>query len=99
MKNVLLSRIIPAVVSAALVLPVGFGPAAAQGTCWDNGQIQSALAGGQIRSVAEVLAREGIPPSTQVLNVRVCEQSGGPVYILSVLEASGEARNLTVGAQ
>lgn len=98
MKNTFLSRIIPVLVSAALVVPVGSGAAVAQGACWDNGQIQSALSSGQIRSVAEVLAREGIPPSTQVLNVRVCEQ-GGPVYILSVLEASGEARNLTVSAQ
>lgn len=85
--------------AATLVLPFGAAPALAQGACWDNAAIQSAVAGGQIRSVADVLAREGIPGSTQVLNVKVCEQGGGPVYVLAVLEASGEARNLTLNAR
>lgn len=84
---------------ASLAVPLGAGSASAQDGCWDNAAIQSALAAGQIRPVADVLAREGIPPTTQVLNVKVCNQGGGPVYVLAVLEPSGEARNLTVRAQ
>jgi hypothetical protein len=99
MKNALLSGLMAAVLAATMALPLGVGPAIAQDGCWDNAAIQSALAAGQIRPVADVLAREGIAPTTQVLNVKVCDQDGGPVYVLAVLEASGEARNLTVRAQ
>lgn len=99
MKNALLSRITSAALVVALVAPLGAGPAVAQDGCWDNSAIQSALANGQIRPVAEVLGREGIPSSTQVLNVKVCDQGGSLVYVLAVLEASGEARNLTLSAQ
>ncbi|GGA54187.1 hypothetical protein [Pelagibacterium lentulum] len=99
MKNALFSRILSVIVTAALLAPAGSGAAFAQGGCWDNSTIQAALAEGRIQPVASVLAREGISPSTQVLNVRVCEQGGGLVYVLAVLESSGEARNLTLNAQ
>lgn len=99
MKKVLLSTMASIAFAATLALPFGAGPAFAQDGCWDNAAIQSAVASGQIRPVADVLAREGIPGSTQILNVRVCDQGGAPVYVLAVLEASGEARNLTVSAR
>jgi len=99
MKKALLSGFISAALAATLILPFGAGTAVAQGACWDNAAIQAAVAGGQILSLADVRAREGIPGSTQILDVKVCEQGGAPVYVLAVLEASGEARNLTVSAQ
>ncbi|WP_116652856.1 hypothetical protein [Pelagibacterium sediminicola] len=99
MKKVLLSRFVSAALAATLVLPVGAGAAFAQGACWDNAAIQAAVASGQILSLADARAREGIPGSTQILDVKVCEQGGAPVYVIAVLEASGEARNLTISAR
>ncbi len=99
MKKALLSGLLSATFAAASALSLGAGSAVAQDACWDNAAIQSAVAAGQIRPVAEVLAREEIPDTTQILNVKVCEQQGAPVYVLAVLEASGEARNVTVSAQ
>lgn len=99
MKKALVSRIASLVLGLSLSLPLGIAPAMAQDGCWDNAGIQAALAEGRIQPVAAVLAREGIDPSTEVLNVRVCEQGGGLVYVLAVLEASGEARNLTLDAR
>lgn len=99
MKKALLSRLISLALAASLVVPASLGPALAQDGCWDNAAIQAALANGQIQPVAAVLAREGIPSTTQVLTVKVCDQGGAPVYQLAVLEASGEARNLTLNAQ
>lgn len=99
MKNALLSRITSLVLAVTLVAPASLGPALAQDGCWDNAAIQAALASGQIQPVAAVLAREGIPATTQVLTVKVCDQGGALVYQLAVLEASGQARNLTLGAK
>ena len=99
MKTSLPFRLAAAIFAAALVLPVGLHSATAQDGCWDNAAIQSALSSGQIQPVAAVLAREGIPGSTEVLSVKVCEQGGSPVYIIAVLEASGQARNLTISAR
>lgn len=87
------------ILALPLVLPFGAAPSLAQENCWDNSTIQSALASGQIQPVSAVLAREGVPRSTEVLSVKVCEQGGTPVYVLAVLEASGQARNLTLNAQ
>lgn len=99
MKKSFASLTASLVMALALVLPAGIAPAAAQEQCWDNSAIQAALGEGRIRPVAAILSREGIDPSTEVLSVRVCEQGGSPVYVLAVLEASGQARNLTVSAQ
>lgn len=97
--NTRMLRLLSLVLAIGLSLPLGVGPAVAQEACWDNSAIQAALAEGRIQPVAAVLAREGIAPSTEVLSVKVCEQGGVPVYVLAVLEAAGQARNLTVSAQ
>lgn len=99
MKTNILSRLIAVFLIAGAALPFGALPAAAQQVCWDNARIQAAVSQGQIQPVSAVLAREGIPGSTQVLSVKVCEDGGRIVYVLAILEASGQARNLTVGAQ
>lgn len=99
MKNAFLSRLTSMALALSLSLPLGAMPVAAQEACWDNSTIQSALAEGRIQPVAAVLSREGIDPSTEVLNVKVCEQGGAPVYVLAVLETSGQARNLTLSAR
>jgi hypothetical protein len=99
MKKALLSRFVSAALAATLVLPLGAGSAVAQEVCWDNIRIQTAVASGEIAPIADVLAREGIPAANVRGAVKVCEQGGQLVYVLPVLEASGEARNLTVSAQ
>ncbi|MCD7059504.1 hypothetical protein [Pelagibacterium xiamenense] len=98
MKNAL-RHILAIALLAAAPVAVPVTPAAAQSGCWDNSAIQSALAEGRIIPVAQVLSREGVPTSTEVLSVKVCEQGGTLVYVLAVLEASGQARNLTLNAQ
>lgn len=98
MKNTL-SHILTIALLIAAPLSVSVTPAAAQSGCWDPPAIQAALAEGHIQPVGQVLAREGIPASTEVLSVKVCEQGGAPVYVLAVLGASGEAKNLTLNAQ
>lgn len=99
MKKSFASRISLLILALGLAMPLGVTPAVAQGSCWDNSAIQAALAEGRIQPVAAVLSREGIDPSTEVLSVRVCDQGGALVYVLAVLESSGEARNLTLNAQ
>ena len=99
MKNTVLPRLASLVLALSLTVPFGAMPAGAQEMCWDNSAIQAALAEGRIRPVAAVLSREGIDPSTEVLSVKVCEQGAALVYVLAVLEANGQARNLTLNAQ
>ncbi|SDZ96786.1 hypothetical protein SAMN05428936_101703 [Pelagibacterium halotolerans] len=99
MKNAFVSRLTSLALALSLSLPLGAMPVAAQEVCWDNSAIQAALAEGRIQPVAAVLSREGIDPSTEVLSVKVCEQGGALVYVLAVLETSGQARNLTLNAQ
>lgn len=98
MTKTILSPIASMALALFLVLPFGVAAGSAQDGCWDNAAIQSALAEGRIQPVAAVLAREGIDPSTEVLSVRVCEEGGVPIYVLAVLESSGQARNLMLGA-
>ncbi|WP_404405372.1 hypothetical protein [Pelagibacterium halotolerans] len=98
MKNAL-SHILTMALLAAAPLSVSVTPAAAQSACWDRSQIQAAVAEGRIRDVGQVRAREGIPSSTEVLDVKVCEQGGTLVYVLTVYDASGETRDLTLNAQ
>ncbi|WP_332716942.1 hypothetical protein [Pelagibacterium mangrovi] len=99
MKSTVFSRLASLVLALGLLFPLGAMPVGAQEACWDNSAIQAALAEGRIQPVAAVLSREGIDPSTEVLSVKVCEQGGSPVYVLAVLEANGQARNLTVSAR
>lgn len=87
----------PVAVALALALS-GTGLASAQ-ACWDNRQIQDAVASGQIMSLADVLASAGIDGSAEILNVQVCDQGGQLVYIIGLLTPSGEAQNLVLNAQ
>ncbi len=99
MKKLLMPRLSHLLLALGLMLPFGVSPGMAQEACWDNSAIQSALAEGRILPVATVLQREGIDPSTEVLSVKVCDEGGTEVYVLAVLEASGQARNLTLNAK
>jgi hypothetical protein len=100
MKKTALFRIVSLALALTVLAPATLSQVAAQGGgCMGNAEIQEAISAGRIAPVGQVLAREGIPSSTQVLSVRVCEQGGGLQYVLAVLEASGEARNLTLPAQ
>lgn len=83
---------------ALLLGLVAAGPAAAQ-SCLDNRQIQEAVAAGQIKSLAAVLADAGIDGSAEILNVAVCDEGGGLVYVIGLLTAAGEAQNLVLSAQ
>jgi hypothetical protein len=83
---------------ALALAAAGTVPSHAQ-ACLDNRQIQEAVAAGQIASLDQVLAREGIDSSYSVLSVQVCEQGGGLAYVIGVLSPSGEARNLVLGAR
>jgi hypothetical protein len=74
-------------------------PAAAQGACLDNRQIQEAVASGEILSLDQVLASAGVDGSQSILNVQVCDQGGQLVYVVGVLSDSGEAENLTLSAR
>lgn len=90
-----------AVIIATMVMLIPFVSVTAlhaQQSCWDDGAVQAAVSSGQIQPISQVLAREGISGSTQVLSVKVCEQGGAPVYVVAVLEASGSAKNLTLRA-
>ena len=95
----LMTRLLFTFLSVALVSAMLLAPAWAQENCLTDAQIQSAVASGNIQPVARVLEREGIPASTQVLSVRVCETGEGLSYVLAVLGEAGEARTLTVSAQ
>lgn len=88
-----------AALALALALAVvGTGSAQAQ-ACLDRRQIQEAVASGQIKSLDAVLASAGIGASAEVLNVQVCDQGGGLVYVIGVLTADGQAQNLVLSAQ
>ena len=97
MKISISKLLAPIAVALALGL-AGTGLASAQ-ACWDNRQIQDAVASGQILSLADVLASAGIDGSAEILNVQVCDQGGQLVYIIGLLTPSGEAQNLVLNAQ
>ena len=97
MKTSIFKILAPITVALALGL-AGTGVASAQ-ACWDNRQIQEAVASGQIMSLADVLASAGIDGSSEILNVQVCDQGGQLVYVIGLLTPSGEAQNLVLSAQ
>lgn len=83
----------------ALVLAVtGTSQAQAQ-ACLDKRQIQEAVASGQIMSLDAVLASAGVEASAEILNVQVCDEGGGLVYVIGVLSPDGQAQNLVLSAQ
>ncbi|GAB5427910.1 MAG: hypothetical protein Devi2KO_13690 [Devosia indica] len=67
--------------------------------CLDKRQIQEAVSSGQIMSLDAVLAQAGVDPSSDILNVDVCDESGRLVYVIGVLSSDGQAQNLTLNAQ
>ena len=97
MKTSIFKILVPIAVALALGL-AATGMASAQ-ACWDNRQIQEAVASGQIMSLADVLASAGIDGSSEILNVQVCDQGGQLVYVIGLLTPSGDAQNLVLSAQ
>ena len=90
-----------ALVALALALALaasGTGQSQAQG-CLDKREIQEAVASGEIMSLDAVLASGGVDPSAEILNVQVCDDGGGLVYVIGVLSADGQAQNLVLNAQ
>ena len=89
-----------AVLMAALTLSVAaVSPSYAQGVdCLGKRDIQNAVNSGQIQPLSDVLANAGIDQNQEVLSVQVCEQGGGLVYLVAVLDPSGNAQNLTLPA-
>lgn len=91
----------PAFAALALVLALalsGTGPSQAQ-ACLDKRAIQEAVASGEIMSLDAVLSTAGVDPSAEILNVQVCDQGGGLVYVIGVLSEDGQAQNLVLNAQ
>lgn len=87
--------------SFAVALTVGLAAAApvqAQ-ACLDKRQIQEAVSSGQIMSLDAVLASAGVGGNAEILSVQVCDEGGRLVYIIGVLNPSGEAQNLVLNAQ
>ena len=95
----LMTRLLFTFLSVALVGAMLLAPAWAQENCLTDAEVQAAVAGGEIQPVARVLEREGVPASTQVLSVRVCETGGELSYVLAVLGEAGEASTLTLSAR
>ncbi|MEO8683819.1 MAG: hypothetical protein ABI414_03145 [Devosia sp.] len=96
MKILIQKILAPLVLSLALVAATA---AVAQAECYDKRQIQDMVSSGQIMSLDAVLASAGVDGSAEILNVQVCDQGGGLVYIIGVLSPDGEAQNLTLNAQ
>lgn len=91
------SALVALALAIALALP-GTGPSQAQ-ACLDKRDIQEAVASGQIMSLDAVLSMAGVDPSAEILNVQVCDKGGGLVYVIGVLSADGQARNLVLNAR
>lgn len=87
-------------IAVALTLGLAATGSAAAQSCLDNRQIQEAVSSGQIMSLVEVLAANGIDPSVEIPNpIQVCDEGGRLVYIISVLTPSGDLQNLVLSAQ
>ena len=67
--------------------------------CLDKRQIQEAVSSGEILSLDAVLARAGVDPNAEILNVQVCDEGGALVYVIGVLSPDGQAQNLALDAQ
>lgn len=97
MKNALISLLISVAVALPLVVAAPTS-SYAQGNCLGNGDIQNALASGQIQPVDSVVANAGLDPQN-LLSVKVCDAGGQLVYVVAVADSSGEVQNLTLNAQ
>lgn len=87
------------IVAAGLMLAfAGVGQAQAQ-ACLNKQEIQEAVASGEILSLDAVLASAGVDGSAEILNVQVCDEGGGLVYVIGVLSQDGQAENLVLSAQ
>lgn len=71
---------------------------AANAACLDKAEINQAVASGQIKSLATVLAEAGVDGSATVTNAEVCDQ-GGLVWKVGVVMQDGTAQNMTLSAQ
>ncbi|MCB9993431.1 MAG: hypothetical protein H6873_07215 [Hyphomicrobiaceae bacterium] len=85
--------------AAALLglMTLGFaGAASAQAVdqCVSNADANAAVRSGQILKLPQALNVAGVQRSAQVLNQQVCYVDGQLAYVLSVLESSGETRQL-----
>ena len=87
-----------AVLVAALTLSVATAsPSYAQGgTCLDKRESQDALNSGEIQPLSNVLANAGV--DQEVLDYDVCERNGQFVYLVVVVDPSGDAQKLTLPA-
>jgi hypothetical protein len=89
----------PALAALALAAAL-FGTVQSQAqSCLSNREIQEAVASGQIMSLDQVLSSAGVDGNTEILNVQVCDDGGGLVYVIGVLTADGQAENLVLSAQ
>ncbi len=85
--------------AGTLVMTAGAGPALPQslGKCMGNRVISQARASGTILPLPEILRLARLRPK-EVLNVRVCDISGQPYYLINVLRNNGVAQNLVLRA-
>ena len=87
-----------AALAVALGLSLGaIAPATAQ-ECLTNRDIQYGIAAGDFAPLSEALAEAGVSASEEVLSVKVCKQADEWVYVVSVLDRDGYARNLVLPA-
>jgi len=80
-------------------MAAGAAPATSQafGQCMDNRVIKQARASGTILPYRDILRLARLRPK-EVLNVRVCDISGQPYYLINVLRNNGVAQNLVLRA-
>ncbi|MDB5507313.1 MAG: hypothetical protein JWR75_1951 [Devosia sp.] len=100
MKKFLTSMILAGFAAVSMMLPLAaLGPAAAQDeSCLSKRDIQSVVASGQILALDDVLAAAGFDGSQEVLSVNVCDYGGELYYVLGVIDAYGQAQNVTLNA-
>lgn len=94
MKNVLKTIAAPVL---ALMLIASTG-AAAQSACLSGGQIQQAVAGGEILSLNEIISTAGLAGSTVLQPINVCDRGGQLYYELSIVDNAGNAQRLVLHA-
>lgn len=90
---------IGAAIGLALCLLAGaVAPASSQSQCLGNREIQNGIARGQFATLSQALQNGGVSGSEEVLSVKVCKQGNSWVYVVSVLDRNGYARNLVLPA-
>jgi len=87
-----------ALLTALLLLFGAVAPAEAQNQCLGNRDIQNGVASGDFAPLSQALASAGVSGSEEVLSVKLCQQNGSWVYVVSVLDRNGYARNLVLPA-